>query len=126
MTWPPCHIRATRVAISCAFLIAFRLVGRLLRGLPRLLDEGSQSLRDHLVTVAGGVLVDHRRPDAGVAEPRHQLFKRRARRCRKSAARVSQVVKVEIRQAHLFTRLAPDGFVEVRAAQLSALRPDED
>jgi hypothetical protein len=37
-----------------------------------------------------------------------------------------QVVKVETRQADLFADLAPDRLVEVRAAQLAALRPDED
>jgi hypothetical protein len=48
-------------------------------------------LGDGLVPVAGGVLVDHGRADAGVPEPGHQLLRARAGRGRQRAARVAQV-----------------------------------
>jgi hypothetical protein len=53
---------------SGALLPSFRLVGRLRRGAAHVADKGAERLGDGLVTVAGGVLVDHRRADAGVAE----------------------------------------------------------
>lgn len=39
---------------------------------------------------------------------------------------MAQVVEVEIEQTDLFAGLDPDRFVEIRAAQLAALRSDED
>jgi hypothetical protein len=49
---------------------------RSLRGVEELAERGC----DGLATVAGGVLVDHRRPDTGVPQTGHQLFERRATR----------------------------------------------
>jgi hypothetical protein len=79
-----CHT----VVFSCFLLGAFRLVRLLLRGVLYVPDERPEGLRDGLVAAAGGVLVDHRRPDAGVAESRHQLFERRSGGRREGAASV--------------------------------------
>ena len=40
-----------------------------------LTSESAKRLRDGLVAVSGGVLVDHGGAGAGMAEPGHQLFK---------------------------------------------------
>ena len=78
-----CHTRT----LSRVTLAAFLLLVRCFRGfLPYLADQRSECLRDRPVPVSRGVLVDHRRPNAGVTEPGHQLFEgphaaRRAKQC---------------------------------------------
>jgi hypothetical protein len=56
--------------------------------------QSAQRHRDSLVAVPGGVLVDERRPRAGVPEPGHQLLKTRASSGGKSASRVPEIVKM--------------------------------
>ena len=80
---------------------AFRLVRLFLWGVPHVAHERPERLRDGLVPVAGGVLVDHRCPDAGVPEAGHQLLERRARGRREGPAGAAQVVEVEAGQAGL-------------------------
>ncbi len=81
--------RATHVPqrrpMSCTLPAPFAVFGRFPGGVPHLADERAQSLRDRLVTVTRGVLVDHRCAYAGVPEPRHQLFERGAGRGRERA-----------------------------------------
>ena len=60
-------------------LAAFQCFGQAFLGGPRVADECAESLGDCLVPVAGDVLVDHRRADAGLPEAGHQLIERRAR-----------------------------------------------
>ena len=117
-----CHTRP----LSCVTLAAFRLLFPCFRGfLPDVPDERSERSRDRLVTVSRGVLVDHRRPHAGVAEPGHQLFEARVRRRRQRPARVPEIVKMQIREPHRRTRPVPD-LPEIRPAQPPALGADED
>ena len=89
-----CHTRT----LSRVTLAAFLPLVRCFRGfLPYLADQRSECLRDRPVPVSRGVLVDHRRPNAGVTEPGHQLFEGRAGRGRERAARVPEIVKMQIR-----------------------------
>jgi hypothetical protein len=110
--------------MSCTLLAPFAAC-RFLGGVSDLADERAQSLRNCLVTVTRGVLVDHRCTDTGVPEPSHQLFERGARRGRERATRMPQVMKMKFRHADRGARFDPDRLVEVRAAQLAALRPDK-
>ncbi len=60
--------------------------------------KGAQSLRDGLVAVAGGVLVDHRRARAGVTEPGHQLLESGAGRI---TQRITADLRKQIEEGHL-------------------------
>src|SRR5450755_882469 len=92
---------------------------------PGFAGQAAERLRDGLVTVAGGMLVDHCSARAGVTEPGHQLLESRAGSSREGAARVSQIVKVDAGSTGGGACPDPDR-AEVRTAQLPALRADED
>src|SRR5450755_4870987 len=98
-----CH----KDAASCALLPSFGVLRWLLHGGARVAHERAERLGDGLVTIAGGVLVDHRRVDAGVAEPGHQLLERGARRGREGASGVPQIVEMKVRQADRPSGLVP-------------------
>ena len=121
-----CHTRATTTADVMHLARPFAACCRFPGDVSHLADERAQSLRDRLVAVTRGVLVDHRGTDAGVPEARHQLFERGARCGREGAARVPKVVKMKFRHGHHGARFGPDRLVEVRAAQPAALRADKD
>src|SRR5580692_9290569 len=89
-----------------------------------LADQAAERLGDGPVTIPGRVLVDHRRTDAGMAEPGHQLLETRARGRRERAARVPEIMEMQAGQAYGQARLVPD-LAEVRPAQAPALRADE-
>ena len=55
-----------------------------------------------LISVAGRMLVDHRRANIGVPEPRHKFLERRASGRQQGAARVPEVVDVQVGQADCF------------------------
>jgi len=92
--------RATRAFALRFPLLAFSGIRLLVCGVPHVAHERPEGLRDGLVVVAGGVLVNQRRADAGVPEPSHQLLECRARCRRERPARVTQVVEVEIGIGH--------------------------
>jgi hypothetical protein len=106
---------------SCVPLPAFL---PLILGSADLADQPAERLSDGLVTVLGRVLVDHRRAHAGMAEAGHQLLEGRAGRRRQRAARMSEIMKMQVWQADRSPRLVPDP-QEVAPPQLPALRPDE-
>src|SRR6266702_3376325 len=91
-----------------------------------LAGEPAECFGDHLITVSGGVLVDHGRADAGVPETGHQFLDRCAGYSTgKCPTCVSQVVEVQLRRACCRACGVPDR-AEVRSAQGCTLGTNED
>src|SRR5215469_12235342 len=81
--------------------------------------EPAQSLCDCLVTVLGGVLVDHRGAGARMAEARHQLFETGAGCGGHRPADMPEVMEMKAGYASLIACRIP-GRTEVRAPQRCA------
>lgn len=73
---PDENAQPTALPHASSFLAFGTLRWLLLPGAAHLLDERSESLGDGLIAVAGDMLVDHRRANAGVPDSCHQLFER--------------------------------------------------
>jgi len=90
-----------------------------------LVHQPAEDLRDGLVTVSGGVLVDDRGPRARMPEPGHQFLEACSGRGGQRPAHVPQIMEMQSGDASLLTRSVPDRS-EVRPPQRRALGADED
>ena len=73
-----------------------------------LVHQPVEGLRDGLVTVPGGMLVDRRGPRARVPQPGHQFFQTRAGRGSQRAADVPQIVEMQSGIPNLLAGSVPD------------------
>jgi hypothetical protein len=84
-------------------------------------------LPGHLpLPLVGRVLIDHRRPRAGVAHALHQLSDRRSGVRGEVVTGVPQVVKVDLQEARVCECPIPDAAVEVGVPKGAVIRPRED